>query len=193
MLGRIALLLALTLCVGCVPSPEKRQRERMKAFEARRDSANKRARANFQRLPPCPSALGVVTGDQHTFSGVRLPASFRRDDSVSFDHGGARYRSGDTIVDVTKGAYTWISLTDRYDGSGILPNGCVARIAGQIYLVTEGHDSTRSRFWAFGTAITDTVEVLGCTNIRVRAPRPVRAYVLQLFGIRDLPANERCS
>jgi len=185
-------LVCLIVLLGCLSTAEKRHRARVKAYEGERAAAGKRAWANFRRLPVCPWGPTEIDASQHTSSGVMIPASFRRDRSVEFEHGGGRYTSGDTTIDVSYGLYNWSSFTDRSDGSGEIPNGCRAAIGGQLYLVGEMHDSGGA-FRAWGTPITDTIGVTGCQIISGSAPRSMRSLLLQLLSIRVAPANVRCS
>jgi hypothetical protein len=138
----------------------------------------------FRRLPPCPPRGGHQAESVVALGGLRLPASFRRDtERTAYMHGGARYRSGDTVAEVLFGHWGLASFTGRHDGRGVLPAGCKARWQHRVYLVTERVRGGRYR--AAAIQLSDTGKVYGETLFAVDAPRPVRDFLLQLVATTE--------
>ena len=114
-----------------------------------------------------------------------MPASFEPDPGApTYMHGGHRYQSGDTTVEVIYGHWGWSSFTGQYGGGGVVPGGCRATIGQHVYLVTERQD--RERFRTAAILLDDTsTRIYGQVLYGVDAPLPPRAFLLQLLSASD--------
>jgi len=174
----------LLLCVlsACRKAAVEQGEASVRAARESLERGEVNTRASYERLPSCPRPnLDVVSGITQSLS-IPIPSSFTRDTSVHYFHGGMRFRSGDTLVQEVGGHWGWASFTGKYDGGGVLPSGCIARIGGRIYMVSERHDSTG--YHAAAMQVDDTVKVYGNLMYDVSARSPVRGWLLSLLSLR---------
>ncbi len=142
----------------------------------------KRRAPPYPGLPPCPAPdTSELRHEARSDAPLRIPKAFRPESS-SYMHGGKRFRNGDTLIEVVNGHYGWSSFTGQYGGGGVMPAGCVARLGGRIYMVSESRDSTR--FYASAVPVSDTVQVYGDRRFGISAPHSVRGWLLGLLRLR---------
>ena len=177
-------LLFIVLCVlaACTKFAEDQADAHRRAAGVMLRAHDEATRAAFQRLPPCPAPdTSGLRYDALIDTPLRIPKAFQRE-TTSYMHGGERFRKGDTLIEVVNGHYGWASFTGRYDGGGVLPAGCVARLGGRIYMVTETRDSTT--FHASAVDVIDTLQVYGDRRLGITAPHSVRGWLLGLLSLR---------
>jgi hypothetical protein len=175
-------LLLLCLLSACRKSPAERREASIRAAGERLERGEANTRAAYQRLPLCPSPnLSAVKGIARSPS-IPIPTSFTRDTTVHYAHGGWRFLRGDTSIAVIRGYWGWASFTGHFDGGGVLPSGCIARIGGRIYMVTERSDT--SGYHAAAMQVEDTVRVSGNVLYSVSARSSMRAWLLALLSLR---------
>ena len=171
------------LVAACQPTAAQRDMAERRAAGVRLAAYAESTRAAFRRLPTCPpSRASKPAFGPLSIQGVPIPPSFVRDSGVQFAHGGYRFTSGDTIVEIAYGHFGLASFTGRYDGGGKLPSGCVARVGNRTYMVTERVDS--SGFRASAVHVADTLQVYGQVLFGIAAPRSVRDWLLALLQHR---------
>jgi hypothetical protein len=175
------LLLLALVAIACRPSRTERADARQRAASATLAAYADGTRRAFQRLPACP-AVDRYPAAQASSSPLPLPPSFAQDSGARFAHGGSRYRSADTVVEVAYGHWGLASFTGQYDGSAPFPAGCVARVGGRIYMMTEAHDS--AGFRAAAVEVSDTSAAYGNIYFGASAPRSVRDWLLSLLAVR---------
>lgn len=181
-MGKAHHLAALILLLGCDTSREERLAALRRDAGALPDEYEAGALAAFRRLPACPVTPGASPETSAGLVGFQVPVSFRRDTGrLSFIHGGARYRGGDTVVEVSFGSWGWSSFTGRHDGSGALPAGCRTKLNGRVYVVSEF--VLGERFYASAVPLPDTSRIEGDVVFQVNAPRPVWPFLLQLLAV----------
>lgn len=146
-------------------------------------------RAAFRRLPSCPTPTRLEGGVVEPIRKLRLPPSFEQDSGLFFYHGGARYRSGDTVVDVSFGHWGWPSFTGDYAGRRMPPAACRAGPRHREYLLTEA--TYEGRFHASAVHFPDTGMLSSDTRFGADAPRPMRAFLLDLLVASDTVAWPR--
>ena len=177
-------LFFLVLCMpaACTQSAEEQWEAHRRAAGVKLDAWDAATRAAFHRLPPCPAPDTTgLRSEALIETPLRIPKAFQPE-STTYMHGGQRFRNGDTVIALVNGHFGWASFTGNYGGGGVLPAGCVARLGGRIYMVSETRDSTS--FHASAIAVSDTLQVYGDQLFRITAPHSVRGWLLGLLSVR---------
>ena len=176
------LFLVLCMAAACTQSAEEQWEAHRRAAGVKLDAWDAATRAAFHRLPPCPAPdTSELRYPVLVETPLRIPKAFRPESST-FMHGGERFLNGDTLIEAVNGHYGWASFTGHYGGGGVVPDGCVARLGGRIYLVSERRDS--AGFHASAVAVSDTIQLYGDRIFHISAPHSVRGWLLGLLGVR---------